>query len=139
LGRTSGSFNSDGSNNTFVGASAGYYNTSGNQNVALGRLAGINSQGDGNVFLGFAAGYNESGANKLYIDNSGADPNNALVYGEFDTGVIRLNATAHIRDAMVLEPRATPPASPVVGTMYIDSSDSNKLKVWDGTAWQACW
>ena len=78
-------------------------------------------------------------SNKLCIENSNADMNNALIYGEFDNDKIKLNATAHIRDALVLEPRSTAPENLAVGTMYIDSADSNKLKVWDGSTWQVCW
>jgi len=44
----------------------------------------------------------------------------------------------HISDAMRLEPRATAPSSPSEGDIYMDSTD-HKLKVYDGTTWQACW
>jgi hypothetical protein len=44
----------------------------------------------------------------------------------------------HVSDAMRLEPRATVPSSPFEGDIYMDSTD-HKLKVYDGTTWQACW
>jgi hypothetical protein len=47
--------------------------------------------------------------------------------------------TLHVNDVIRLEPRASAPTSPAPGDMYIDSTDSNKLKVYDGTTWQACW
>jgi hypothetical protein len=44
----------------------------------------------------------------------------------------------HISDVMRLEPRATAPSSPSEGDIYMDST-VHKLKVYDGTTWQACW
>jgi hypothetical protein len=37
-----------------------------------------------------------------------------------------------------LQPTTTP-SSPVAGDMYMDSTDSNKLKVYDGSAWHNLW
>jgi len=36
-------------------------------------------------------------------------------------------------------PRPSPPPTPVAGTMYMDSGDGNKLKVFDGSTWHAMW
>jgi hypothetical protein len=44
----------------------------------------------------------------------------------------------HVNDVMRLEPRATAPANPSKGDMYMDDN-TNKLRVYDGTTWQACW
>jgi len=44
----------------------------------------------------------------------------------------------HVNDVMRLEPRATAPTSPSKGDIYMDDT-TNKLMVYDGTAWQACW
>lgn len=44
----------------------------------------------------------------------------------------------HINDVMRLEPRATAPANPSKGDIYMDDT-TNKLMVFDGTIWQACW
>ena len=44
----------------------------------------------------------------------------------------------HINDVMRLEPRSTAPANPSKGDIYMDDL-SNKLMVYDGSAWQACW
>jgi len=49
--------------------------------------------------------------------------------------VLRLNALTSIRDALVLQPRTTAPASPEKGMMYFDSAD-DRLKVYDGTTWR---
>ena len=58
-------------------------------------------------------------------------------------GNVGINMTSparrlHINDVMRLEPRATAPSSPSEGDIYMDSTD-HKLKVYDGTTWQACW
>lgn len=44
----------------------------------------------------------------------------------------------HVTEAMRLEPTATAPSNPSAGDMYF-SSVNNKLMVYDGTTWQACW
>ena len=43
----------------------------------------------------------------------------------------------HVGDVMRLEP-TTQPLTASKGDMYMDSS-TNKLMVYDGTTWQACW
>lgn len=44
----------------------------------------------------------------------------------------------HVNDVMRLEPRSTAPANPSKGDIYMDDS-SDKLMVYDGSIWQACW
>jgi hypothetical protein len=44
----------------------------------------------------------------------------------------------HVSDVIRLEPRATAPADPAEGDMYMDSG-THKLMVYDGSAWRACW
>jgi hypothetical protein len=134
LGGVSGKSNIDGSGNTYIGGATGYQNISGINNVALGRLAGRSALGDGNIFLGFRAGYSETGSNRLYIDNNDEGVLGTLIYGEFDTDKLRLNAAVNIRDFMVLEPQAVAPASPEEGTVYYHATDK-VLRFWNGTAW----
>jgi len=94
LGRQAGYFNTNGSSNTFVGEVAGVFNTTGDLNTFLGRQAGYsNTTGSGNVFLGYRAGYSETGSNKLYVVNSLTDA--PLIYGEFDTNLLRINGRGH--------------------------------------------
>jgi len=70
--------------NTALGDSSLYSNTTGVRNTAVGSNSLYsNSIGNNNVSLGFNSGYFETGSNSLYIENSNADANNALVYGEF--------------------------------------------------------
>ena len=44
----------------------------------------------------------------------------------------------HVNDVMRLEPRSTAPSNASKGDMYMDDT-TNKLMVFDGTTWQACW
>jgi hypothetical protein len=44
----------------------------------------------------------------------------------------------HINDVMRLEPRSSAPLTPMKGDIYMDDI-TNKLMVYDGTTWQACW
>lgn len=83
--------NTEGDYNTASGYGSLYTNSTGNYNTALGSGSGFNTIGDANVFLGYRAGYNETGSNRLYIENSIANPNGALIYGEFDTNLLRIN------------------------------------------------
>jgi len=137
VGKQAGLSNQTGSNNTYLGHFTGYYKTTGNSNVFIGAGAGAsNLAGSGNVFLGVGAGADETGSNKLYISNSSfVEP---LIYGEFDTKKITMNAEVTVRDIMVLQPRSSAPTNPTKGTIYFDGND-NKLKVWDGAFWQSCW
>ena len=82
----------DGSYNTIIGYQSGFFNTGGTYNVMLGFQSGYNNEGNLNVFIGNQAGYNEVYNNKLYISNSNADSTGALIYGEFDTPLLRINA-----------------------------------------------
>ncbi len=138
VGHLSGQQSTDCYENTFIGYQTGYNNLTGHGNTYLGNAAGLDAPGSGNVFIGNRVGWNETGDNKLYIDNSSVDEDNALIYGEFNNGVLKLNATTHIRDALVLKPRDTAPSSPEKGMMYMDSV-TNKLMVYDGTTWKTCW
>ena len=77
--------NTLGQYNTAIGSQSLFNNSIGSKNVALGWLAGFNTTtGSNNIFIGSGAGFYETGSNKLYIHNSAATSNNALIYGEFD-------------------------------------------------------
>jgi uncharacterized protein (TIGR02145 family) len=108
LGTKSGFSNIGGGNNSYLGYRAGYlnetgtynviagdsaaYNNLGSENVFIGSKSALNNtNGTGNVFIGYHSGMNESGSDRLYIENSEADKNNALIYGEFDNGLVLIN------------------------------------------------
>lgn len=96
LGYVSLGENTTGSNNTAIGALAGRINVSGNNNTYLGNRSGYFSTGSSNVFIGYNSGSNELGDHKLYIANSNADADNALLYGEFDNAILRTNGALQI-------------------------------------------
>lgn len=51
-------------------------------------------------------------------------------------------AAALINQLLVRQPfppSATAPLNPRVGDGYIDTADSNRIKVWDGSAYQPLW
>lgn len=123
-GSNSGQANTSGDNNTFIGQSAGILNVAGSHNASLGvnsclgpnghfntcvgsysgsvntgtdntfvgQSAGLaNTTGSDNVYIGLAAGYLETTASeKLRIANRTAN----LVYGDFSTGQVAINATS---------------------------------------------
>lgn len=94
-GASSG-LNALGSSNVMVGSYTGY-NASGSNSVLLGSRAGFNATGSNNIMLGYHAGYNETGSNKLYIANS--DTSSPLIYGAFDSSLLRVNGTLDINNA----------------------------------------
>ncbi|MEC4049813.1 hypothetical protein OX284_010270 [Flavobacterium sp. SUN046] len=90
--------------NTAVGFAALRTTSSGQSNTAIGFNAGYtNSTGNGNIFIGNQAGYNETTSNKLYIDNTTADANNTLIYGDLGTTpkVFRTNSQLQIGNPAV--------------------------------------
>jgi len=89
--------NTIGNNNTVSGANALAGNTNGSSNTVFGALAGKNNvNGNGNVFIGNKSGFYELSNNKLYIENSNADADNALIYGDFYTNILRTNGELQI-------------------------------------------
>ncbi len=96
LGHSSLMQNLTGQFNIAVGNNSLYTNTTGSSNLAIGFGAGYSSTGNGNLFLGYQAGYNETGSHKLYIENSNANEDNALIYGDFNTNILRTNSEFQI-------------------------------------------
>lgn len=94
--------------NTAVGFGALRNTATGIQNTAIGYEALRSVLGTGNVGIGYRAGFNETGANKLYIENSNADANNALIYGEFDNNIVRVNGTLQVNNPATINGYALP-------------------------------
>lgn len=88
--------NVTGNANIAIGTQALFRATAAN-NIAIGVSSGYNTTtGSNNIFLGSTAGFNETGSNKLYIENSNANTDNALIYGEFDNDILRTNGQLQI-------------------------------------------
>lgn len=125
LGFESGRYNTfAASNNAFLGYQAGLYssgsfntaigsntlkaNAATANNVAIGYNALTANTGTGNVAVGYSAASAETGSNKLYIENSNANADNALIYGEFDTNIVRVNGTLQISNPTSVNGYALP-------------------------------
>lgn len=93
--------NAASSNNVAVGYNA-LLNTNSNNNTAVGygALSG-NSTGTGNVAIGYNAGALETTDNKLYIENSNANENGALIYGDFNANIARINGQVQVGNPAV--------------------------------------
>lgn len=83
--------------NTAVGNGAIGFNQTGSNNIALGWRTGFNNiTGSNNIFIGTQAGYNETGSNRLYIESSDTNADSALIYGEFDNDLLRVNGNIEV-------------------------------------------
>ncbi len=91
--------NTSGAANVAIGKESLYANTTGSNNTAIGYSSGALGSGSGNIFIGYHAGYSETGSDRLYIENSAANAGNALIYGEFDNDLLRVNGTLNINEA----------------------------------------
>ncbi len=100
VGGESGKGSGTGSYNTYIGVGAGHVNTNGNSNIIMGYYSGFSlTSGSDNIFIGKYAGGGEAvTSNKLYIENSSANSSSALIYGDFATDYLRLNANVDIRN-----------------------------------------
>jgi len=88
------------------------------RNTAIGAFAGnATTTGNDNVFIGQEAGNLEAGtsSNKLYIENTNANASNALIYGEFDTNILRVNGTLQVNNPAGLTGYALPNVRGTVG------------------------
>ena len=119
--------NTNGSLNTGLGLLAMWQHQTGTENLALGpNSLSNNISGTGNVALGANAAFNELGSNKLYIENSGANKDNALIYGDFAADSLNLNAKVNIRDFTRLGTQASgAPAIKMVELSGITSAVNN--------------
>ena len=112
IGSAALSTNEDGSNNVAVGYHALASLTESDHNTALGTNAGEHSTGEKNVFLGSGAGPDsvDDASHRLYIASY---PGTPLVFGEFDTHRLAIEAT---------DPAAT-----------LDVNGTLRVRDWSGT------
>ncbi len=95
IGGFAATSNQAGSFNTILGFNAGSGNL-GSNNVIIGSNAGYYNTGSGSILIGQKAGVNDTSSNRLYIDNSGSSSSGALIYGEFNNKLLRINANVGI-------------------------------------------
>ena len=83
IGALSSTDNTIGNFNTAIGSAAGRFNKTGNNNTFLGFEAGFidtpNTNKSGVIAIGYQAGKNRNRSNSLFIENSNADENSALI------------------------------------------------------------
>jgi len=135
IGEYTGQAKVDAIQNVFLGAYAGAYGSTGSRNTYLGYGAGGGNTESGNVFIGNEAGSSETTGNKLYIENSSFGPDLALIYGDFENDLLKLNAKVTINDVLHLTPRSEPPAGATMGDIYFDL-ETKDLWYYDGTLWR---
>ena len=88
------------------GAFSGVYD--GNSNIGIGYRVGDGiTNGSNNIFLGNNSGGTLNVSDKLFIENTNANKDNALIYGDFDADSLNLNAKVNIRDYTRLGTQAT--------------------------------
>lgn len=114
-----------GSRNVFIGKYAGFRYFNGSNNVYLGTSAGSDATGSGNIFIGYSAGQGTAVSNTLIIDNAGGDASSALMYGDFNLNLLRINGDVGINTG----------ASVYYGLgIGLDANDTYGLVVW-GPTW----
>jgi len=92
-----------GTGNVAIGVEALRNNGNGVGNIAVGVEAlRSNQDGSSNIAIGNNAGAAELTSNKLYIENSDANKDNALIYGDFAADSLLLNAKTVVRNNAVV-------------------------------------
>lgn len=93
-----------GSNNIALGREALAGNNDGDNNIGIGyRVGNSITSGSNNIFIGNSAGGPSNVSNKLFIENSNADKDNALMYGDFAADSLLLNAKTLVRNQLGLK------------------------------------
>lgn len=93
IGCFSGEDLTTGENNTVYGSQAGVKLGGAIGNTLIGNAAGAAATGSRNVMIGQNSGiYHTSESDKLWIDSTGLDEENSLIYGEFDNKLLKLNS-----------------------------------------------
>ncbi|MEM1328870.1 MAG: tail fiber protein [Bacteroidota bacterium] len=108
IGEATGFNVETGRDNVFIGDDAADKTTADiSANVFIGRLSGRRAEGDSSVFIGYQSGLNETASQRLYIENSNADATGALIYGEFDNDLVRINGDLEVTGSSNLVPIGT--------------------------------
>ena len=145
--------------NTFIGHKAGENFTNGHYNVVIGAGAGNNIDlGNRNVFIGYEAGTNMNGDNQLVIAN-GQDISNRIIWGNFETGFIKIKGGLKIGEFSSNEPGAirfsngqfegfngnewipfssSNPSGINVASLWVPGPSSGRLGTWDDYTTTPC-
>lgn len=70
-------------------------------------------------------GLDETGSNKLYIENTDATPTGALIYGEFDNDMLRINGALELNGGLAIQEDEWIGISPTAERLVFDGSDGN--------------
>ena len=127
IGATSADASTTSSYNTIIGARSATVATSiGDYNVFIGERSAGNAAtiGTRNIFIGCESGYTETGSNKLVIENSNAAATSALIYGEFDNDLVKINGTLINATGTITDNDATPDVSGANVWTYAGSANS---------------
>lgn len=99
------------------------------------------SEGIGNIGIGYQAGDNvNTGQYNICIGYDTEIPDSTL-NDQINIGnkIIRYSdGVIELKDLIQLTP-TTMPTTPLAGMIFMDSGDSNTLKVFDGTVWHSLW
>jgi hypothetical protein len=113
---------SGGGQNTIIGRQSGQFNQNGTNNTMLGYRAGYQSNGSSNVFIGNQAGQNNSESNKLIIANDAtATP---LIEGTFSSSNLA-NQTAKINGKLQVTGQLIADGSINIENAILDRSGNN--------------
>ncbi|MDO6739447.1 hypothetical protein [Wenyingzhuangia sp. 2_MG-2023] len=124
--------NSRGYGNVILGNYAGG-NVQGQNNVIIGKAAAQGKLGDRNIVIGTHAGRQHGDfSNKLIIESS--ESNSPLIYGDFKTDKLDINADLKINGSLRFIPLNEEPKEVSEGLIYYDYN-TKKLKIWNGEEW----
>lgn len=157
IGNNSGDALVTGEGNIAVGQHSLSTTTTGDGNISIGKysLYGVET-GSNNIAIGDFAGFDETGSDKLYISNSKATKDAALIYGEFSRTTetpfadptqqkLRFNANVEISEGLSVNgdlsvsgtfgvPISATPSVNNSGEMAVDLDDNAVVyNVGDGT------
>ena len=104
------------------------------------QVAGNNSMSVGayGVQVGIFTASQLPGVSTLTVAGTIETTSGGIKFPDGSVQTTAAGASSNVFDSIVLTPRSTPPASPAVGTLYIDSN-TNQARWWNGSQWLVAW